>query len=343
MHKTNLTSILSFVFLLSPACMPVVNTANAQNNDTYRFENKIMECVESKAACYELDYKSWLDSISDIYIKNDIIRDRSPESLRIGIVKMSRLKSKDSSELIALTRDLQSISYNIMTIMSQCRMGIGYDYKEPMDSLFATSRMKQLGDMINSAILDNSNPYLRNKAFENIIESLTDEDLNHPVIRIELYSIGYRYLKSRSWDQNRQGGLGLGPELSNNNSTATKGTFPRNLVSIHVNYHDEIFLNRTKVDLVDLNTKLRDTISELIEDDTSRYKRLVINLKSDRSTSYKRYVDVYTVIEQYFADERNKWSLKIFGEKFDALDPERKKKITDMIPVRISEGDPMNR
>jgi len=132
----------------------------------------------------------------------------------------------------------------------------------------------------------------------------------------------------------------------------------RNVLIILVNMYDQLLVNgkpmnnvnelkdRTKEFISNPNhdAHMSDRKEEYIEDlGRSEYvSRGVVSLKSDRGTSYKRYIEVQNQLAAAFNELRDEYSRTHFGKTFNNLTETEKKGVQKVIPISISEAEPTN-
>lgn len=67
----------------------------------------------------------------------------------------------------------------------------------------------------------------------------------------------------------------------------------------------------------------------------------VISLQNERRTSYKVYVMVQNELTRAFNEVRNEMAIHYFGRPFEQLDENQKEAIRQVVPMRISEAEPV--
>ena len=132
----------------------------------------------------------------------------------------------------------------------------------------------------------------------------------------------------------------------------------RNVMTILVNMYDQLLVNGTPMNNVN---ELKDRTKEFIlnpNDDPHMSRRKpvdvsefgkkemvsegVVSLKSDRGTSYKRYIEVQNQLAAAFNELRDEYSRANFGRNFDNLTETQKKGVQKVVPISISEAEPSN-
>jgi len=132
----------------------------------------------------------------------------------------------------------------------------------------------------------------------------------------------------------------------------------RNVLIILVNMYDQLLVNGTPMNNVnELKDRTKDFITnpnhdphmsdrktEYIEElgQEVSISRGVVSLKSDRGTSYKRYIEVQNQLTAAFNELRDEYSRAHFGRTFENLTETQKKGVQKVIPISISEAEPSN-
>jgi len=132
----------------------------------------------------------------------------------------------------------------------------------------------------------------------------------------------------------------------------------RNVLIILVNMYDQLLVNGTPMSNVNelkartkefianpnndmsMSDKKKEYIAELGREEY--VSKGVVSLKSDRGTSYKRYIEVQNQLAATFNELRDEYSRMNFGRVFDNLTETQKKGVQKVIPISISEAEPSN-
>ena len=132
----------------------------------------------------------------------------------------------------------------------------------------------------------------------------------------------------------------------------------RNVMTILVNMYDKLLVNGTPMNNVnELKDRTKEFISNPSDDQHMSKKKPVnisefgknemvsegvVSLKSDRGTSYKRYIEVQNQLAAAFNELRDEYSRANFGRNFDNLTETQKKGVQKVVPISISEAEPSN-
>ena len=132
----------------------------------------------------------------------------------------------------------------------------------------------------------------------------------------------------------------------------------RNVLIILVNMYDQLLVNgvpmnnvndlkiRTKEFITNPNhdQHMSDKKTEYIEEfgRNEQISKGVVSLKSDRGTSYKRYIEVQNQLAAAFNEIRDDYSRINFGRTFENLTENQKKGVQKVVPISISEAEPSN-
>ena len=130
----------------------------------------------------------------------------------------------------------------------------------------------------------------------------------------------------------------------------------RNLMHVSINQIDGLFLNLTDPLALDqivgkakefiLNEANSPDLPELVEVEIPLLGKVkvgkgVISLQNTRQTSYAMYVQVQNELTRAYNELREDASQKYFYKRFEDLSEEQNQAIRDLIPMRISEAEPV--
>ncbi|MBP5395544.1 MAG: biopolymer transporter ExbD [Bacteroidales bacterium] len=132
----------------------------------------------------------------------------------------------------------------------------------------------------------------------------------------------------------------------------------RNVLVVLVNMNDQIMVNSEF--LADVN-QLKDKTKEFISNPTDdpnmsekkskyieelgteeRISKGVVSLQNDRGTSYEMYINVQNQLAAAFNELRDEFSMSHYGKTFNNLSSNQRKGVQKVIPVNISEAEPVN-
>ncbi len=132
----------------------------------------------------------------------------------------------------------------------------------------------------------------------------------------------------------------------------------RNVLVVLVNMNDQIMVNGEFMpDVNALKDKTREFISNPSGDPSMSEKKTVyikelgteetvskgvVSLQNDRGTSYEMYIKVQNQLTAAFNELRNNFSQARFGKPFNDLTEIQRKGVQKVIPVNISEAEPVN-
>ena len=68
----------------------------------------------------------------------------------------------------------------------------------------------------------------------------------------------------------------------------------------------------------------------------------VISLQNDRQSSYSKYVEIQNVLVRAINKVRNDFAIAHFGEVYEELNAEQQEIVSEAIPNRISEAEPLD-
>jgi biopolymer transport protein ExbD len=134
----------------------------------------------------------------------------------------------------------------------------------------------------------------------------------------------------------------------------------RNVLTVLVNFKDELLVKNSIIDKVISIDQLKDVAKEFLAnphnspnlpvkevtliDNIGEYpiSRGVISLTNDQSTTYSMYVQVQNELQRAVNELRDQVSLNYFGKKYEQLDTALQKSIQKAVPMNISEAPPMD-
>lgn len=81
-------------------------------------------------------------------------------------------------------------------------------------------------------------------------------------------------------------------------------------------------------------------IREMIKNKIKQNPKLIVSIKTDRETSYSRYIEVLDELKLAYNDLREEYSLRQFGKSFKDLTKEQQEEVKKEVPIRISIAEP---
>ncbi len=116
----------------------------------------------------------------------------------------------------------------------------------------------------------------------------------------------------------------------------------RNVLNILVNSSDEVLIEQESavVDVIKERTKLFIMNPNGSDKLPSSPKNAIISLQNDRSTSYRKYIDVYNEIKAAYNELWESASQSRFGRSYRDLAISDQRDIRKDIPLVISEAEP---
>ena len=67
----------------------------------------------------------------------------------------------------------------------------------------------------------------------------------------------------------------------------------------------------------------------------------IVSLKNQRGTSIKKYVAVYNEVTRAYNEVRDEVSKTKFNSSFEDLESTQQKEVRKLVPMRISEAEPV--
>jgi len=115
----------------------------------------------------------------------------------------------------------------------------------------------------------------------------------------------------------------------------------RNVLEILVNSKDQLLVENelTQIsELKEITMKHVDNRGRLPEFSDSP-NDAIVSLKNDKSTTYKRYIEVYNEIRAGYNELRNQYAMQTYGVDFKKLTDENMKAVRAEYPLKLSEAD----
>ncbi len=118
----------------------------------------------------------------------------------------------------------------------------------------------------------------------------------------------------------------------------------RNVYSVLVNLNNDLLVRNEPMDIADL----RENAKEFIMNPTGREdlaespKKAIISLKNDRGTRYETYLQVYNELKGAYNEIWETESQRKYNASYDDLPIPQKKEIQKVIPLIISEAEPVD-
>jgi len=115
----------------------------------------------------------------------------------------------------------------------------------------------------------------------------------------------------------------------------------RNILSLRINFSDELMVEGEPTDLMHLREKVKEFILNpnhlaLLAESPGK---AVVSLQNDRSTSYNAYVSVYNEVKGAYNELWNSEAGMRYDSDFKSLSKKQQKDIRSKIPLLISEGE----
>lgn len=114
----------------------------------------------------------------------------------------------------------------------------------------------------------------------------------------------------------------------------------RNLLSLKINYSDELMVEGEQLDLMHLREKVKEFIlnPQHRRDLAESPLKAVVSLQNDRSTTYGTYLFVYNEVKGAYHDLWDHEAANVYGSAYKTLSKKQQKDIRSKIPLLISEG-----
>lgn len=112
----------------------------------------------------------------------------------------------------------------------------------------------------------------------------------------------------------------------------------RNILDVRVNAADQLLVEEEIMQIENLAAK----VSRFLTQEADSYKKAIVSFQGDRGTTYQCYIQAYDQLKQGYSEVRNQEAQVKFQMDYDALDPDQQKIIRELVPLRISEAEPVS-
>lgn len=109
------------------------------------------------------------------------------------------------------------------------------------------------------------------------------------------------------------------------------------VITLKVNAGDQLLLEGEELTVEKLNGQLMDEINRLL----SIGIQPILSLDVDRNTSYEVYISVYNEVKRTYRMLREDRAITDFNRSYEALLLEDQKRINELVPMIISEAEPI--
>jgi len=126
--------------------------------------------------------------------------------------------------------------------------------------------------------------------------------------------------------------------------TPTTPIPPKNLCSVLVNKDNKLLVRNKEMDPEELTAFLKEFITnpQQLANFPNSPKKAVISLQNDRATHYETYIKVYNQIRKAYNELRDEKAQTLHEKNFEGCTETQKTVIRQMIPMIISEADPVD-
>lgn len=171
-----------------------------------------------------------------------------------------------------------------------------------------------------------------------VMKHVDEGHLDRPIYRLMFF----KFL-ARVYDPEPQKGLRVKlPPFPDEDYTAPINE--KLILYIHVTASDSILVNQRHTKIDDLTGRVKSFLTERLVDTTETGKSMpkkIVSLKNTRGTSAQRYIEVYNEIIRAYNEVREEVAIRKYGTAFKDLNKTDKKTIQDLVPLRISETEPV--
>lgn len=110
------------------------------------------------------------------------------------------------------------------------------------------------------------------------------------------------------------------------------------MAALLVNENGDVLLDGNVIAIPQIAKNLKERIAGKI--DLPANKKLIVSIKTDRKTVYNKYIQTLDQVKLAFAEVRDEYSLRTYGNKYNELDEVNGKDVREKIPVIISIAEP---
>ncbi len=118
----------------------------------------------------------------------------------------------------------------------------------------------------------------------------------------------------------------------------------RNVYSVLVNYNNELLVRGEPTQITDLRENAKEFIMnpQALENLAEKPSKAIVSLKNDRGTRYETYLQVYNELKGAYNELWDAEAEKLYQRKYEDCDRTQKRAIQDIIPLVISEAEPVD-
>lgn len=115
----------------------------------------------------------------------------------------------------------------------------------------------------------------------------------------------------------------------------------RNVLEILVNAKDQLLVENELTDISELKEITMKHVNNRgkLPEFSDSPNDAIVSLKNDKSTTYKRYIEVYNEIRAGYNQLRDEFAKNKFGVEFKQLTDDQKRTVRDEYPLKLSEAD----
>lgn len=110
----------------------------------------------------------------------------------------------------------------------------------------------------------------------------------------------------------------------------------RNVLTIQINSNNQLMVEDLPADV----RNLKATTKHFLLHEADSPKKAVVSLRNDNGTPYDMYIAVYNELKAAYRQIWDDEALRDYGQHYDDLKKESKRKIRKKYPLVISEADP---
>ena len=299
----------------------------AQGQTSYALEEKILNCFYRNHEANNIDVRKTITSVETIFVKHNILDDRSGRSYIRLIEKIKNGSGINVSEP-SLYSDLESLGYIPMIVFCKDTNSVKFGPKE-----IEHSKLKYILGIYDSLQVESNvtNAVIAGE----LLKYITAKDLEHDFYRtLELLVITNMIMMNREVESDpfaMSGDVKMESRTNNSYMLLVK--------------KDRVVAQGKAIGLSELRVSIKKFLletadqSEVVLPTVGKQKTSagIIFLQKESDTPAGIYAQVKGEVAGAYLDIRNSYSVRLFKVKFNSLDKQKRGIIVQLVPERISE------
>lgn len=309
----------------------------------YPIETRQFECLAGTYAGLGVDLRQELSKFEEHLINAGVLSDKSGESYYEIYKKIEISGDVNFTFQYSFIDSIKSHCDNYEDINADC---IKQAEKLKKTRKYKKSKIYQL-EVAMDSILVTDNITVSNVASV-ILRILSPEDFEN-----DYYRMSAILMLATTQDSYSGMSVKLPPITEEEQSEKTES---RNILFVFISTcNDSVMLNNRNVSIDNLADVVKNYIISDSKDSTMpelipKYidligdcyqSKLIISLRNERDALYMTYVNVQNQLFEAYNIARNEKAIEYFGLEFNKLTTEQQTAIKELVPIRISEAEPI--